>query len=100
MNKNLLLVLMLCLISTPAMAFRCGTQLVELNDLKLQVKDKCGEPIDKEVVGYTLKKRKFANTIKEREFAIEHWIYKASRQSYRLLVFEGGRLKSIEKVDR
>jgi len=98
--KKIITLIVVMLLSSQAFGFRCGTQLVEIDDLKIQVKDKCGEPVDKEVVGYTIKKRKFLNAIKEREFVIEHWVYKASRQSYRLLTFEGGRLKAIEKVDR
>ncbi len=51
-----LLCAMLTVMSTGVMAstFRCGSQLVSLGDRSFQVLKKCGEPVARETVGYTI----------------------------------------------
>ncbi len=93
--------LVILTLSLNAQALRCGTQLVEKGDLKIQVEDKCGEPEAIEIVGYTL--RTFngpGGIIRERESVIEEWIYRFSNRYYDVLTFEAGRLTRIEKIRR
>jgi hypothetical protein len=81
--------------SNPAHALRCGKQLVNVGDLKHEVKLACGEPISKEVIGYIDKNVLGGDRI--RVLKIEEWII-LSDGYYYSLVFEGNRLKKIESA--
>ena len=76
--------------------WRCGTKLVVLNDLAIQVREKCGDPISEEVIGYTLRSIHLDGI--EREFKIEQWIYGPEQGYYHVLRFEAGRLRDIDNV--
>lgn len=80
------------LLSHPASAdsMRCGTQLVTKGDRAYQVLRKCGEPDYREVVGYT------SGYYHRHEMLIEDWIYGPKHGAFRILHFEGNRLKHIE----
>ena len=82
----------LALILFPAVAgaMRCGGNLVQEGDYKFEVIDKCGEPDQKELVGYVVNRRG------DREMKIELWIYGPRRGLYYILHFEGATLKEIE----
>jgi hypothetical protein len=77
---------------------RCGTRLVQKNDLAIQVADRCGRPISKEVIGYTLKRGYLYRTSRPREFKIEQWIYGPERGFYTEVIFEAGRVKAINRI--
>lgn len=77
-------------------SWRCGTKLVTPGDLALQVRDKCGDPVSEEVIGYTL--RSIHRDGIEREFKIEQWIYGPEQGYYHVLKFEAGRLRDIDNV--
>lgn len=79
-----------------AHAFRCGTQLVQPGMLAIQVRDKCGDPVSEELIGYTLRYAP-PGTPQEREYKIEQWIYGPVQGYYHILVFEAGRLRTIDK---
>ena len=82
-----------------AQAMRCGTKLVQEGDLAIQVRDKCGDPVSEEVIGYTLRGGPHYNvTAREREYTIEQWIYGPEKGYYHVLTFEAGRLRKIEKT--
>lgn len=83
---------LLSAMSSSAMAstFRCGSQLVSLGDRSFQVLKKCGEPIARETVGYTL------GEYNHRELNIQEWVYGPNNGMYHYLRFEGNRLTSIE----
>ena len=87
-----LLCAMLTVMSTGVMAstFRCGSQLVSLGDRSFQVLKKCGEPVARETVGYTV------GEYKQRELHIQEWVYGPNNGMYHYLRFEGNRLTSIE----
>lgn len=84
--------------SPPSQALRCGTQLVDEGDFTFQVKQKCGEPDSAQIIGYTLRSARFPAGKREREYAIEQWVYGPSNGYYDVLTFEGGRLRKIERV--
>ncbi len=96
---SILLFFTVSLISVNASALRCGTDLIVEGDLKIQVEEKCGKPISKEVIGYTLRRVPYPGGSQEREHQLEEWIYKFSRY-YDVLTFEAGRLIRIEKIRR
>lgn len=75
---------------TLASTFRCGSQLVSLGDRAFLVLKKCGEPVARETIGYTL------GEYNRREMHIQEWIYGPSNGMYHFLRFEGNRLVSID----
>lgn len=77
-----------------AAAFRCGAHLVEKGQHDFIVKKYCGTPMARENVGYRLAPGG------AREYAIERWVYGPRAGHYTVLVFEAGRLVSLESVRR
>jgi hypothetical protein len=95
-----LLLLVAALLPLQAAAMRCGTRLVQEGDIALQVRDKCGDPISEEVIGYIPRGGYYHGISREREFKIEQWVYGPDKGYYHVLIFEGGRLRDIDKVRR
>jgi hypothetical protein len=83
-------------LALPAQALRCGTQLIQTGMLALQVRDKCGDPVSEELIGYTLRVGP-PGARGEREYKIEQWIYGPDQGYYHILIFEAGRLRDIDK---
>ena len=81
---------------------RCGTRLVKKNDLAVQVREKCGNPISIDVIGYALSNdRRYTkkyDTSRQREYRVEQWIYGPKRGFYREVIFEAGRVKRINSI--
>lgn len=94
LSKMFILILISCLLLTVniAFAFRCGSGLIAIGDRHFEVSKKCGEPISKEAVGYTI------TTDKKRELKIEEWVYGPKGGYYYYLIFEGGILVEIKSV--
>lgn len=90
--SNIALCILLSMLSVGAMAstFRCGTQLVSLGDRSFQVLRKCGEPVVREAVGYTV------GEYNRQELPIEEWVYGPRNGMLYFLRFIGGRLVSID----
>lgn len=89
--KRSLFLLALCVAASGANAstMRCGSQLIGLGDRMFEVQRKCGEPVARDVLGYTL------GPYERREAVIEEWVYGPSNGVYRYLRFEANRLTSI-----
>lgn len=83
--------LILCLTATAANAstLRCGSQLIGVGDRMFEVQRKCGEPVARDVLGYTL------GPYERREAVIEEWVYGPNNGAYHYLRFEANRLTSI-----
>lgn len=103
--KNLLLVLCLILVSTDALAFRCGRKLVQVGDYKLDVLEKCGEPewADRR---YGMRANRLRHPYgaleldQYEEVVIDEWIYNfGPRRFKQFLQFENGVLKKIENLE-
>jgi hypothetical protein len=94
--KNLITIILvvfyLLLTANVALAFRCGGDLILIGDRSFTVLRKCGEPISKEIIGYTL------TGDRKREFKIEEWVYGPIGSRYIHLIFEGGKLVKIESI--
>lgn len=92
------------LISTDALALRCGRQLIHRGDHKSEVLDKCGEPDWAEertaVRGSRLRHPKGALEISEfEEVLIEEWTYNFGPRKFKqLLQFENGILVEIQSL--
>lgn len=97
MNKKAFIwgVLILFLTAGNALAFRCGTNIVEIGDKTFEVMKKCGDPVSKEVVGYRLTKNR------DVEMEIKEWVYEHKGGRYYFLTFSGTTLVNIEsrKID-
>ena len=96
MRRSCLLLSLLVIIliaATSAFAFRCGNRLVQVGDKTFEIIQKCGEPISKESVGYTLVG---ADRKRKREFEIKEWVYGPHGNQYRYLTFHGTTLVNIE----
>lgn len=78
-------------------SLRCGTQLISQGDLTLQVREKCGDPISEELIGYTLRGAPHGYG-GEREYKIEQWVYGPEQGYYHVLTFEAGRLRDIDNI--
>lgn len=70
---------------------RCGNNLVSLGDRPFEVERKCGAPVHRDPVGYTL------GPNERREYLIEEWVYGPSNGMLSILRFEGNRLTAIER---
>lgn len=93
---------MVCI--SPAHAFRCGRQLVQVGDHKLDVIDKCGDP-DSISEHYALKGTRLRHpygTLQEERFEeilIEEWVYNfGPRRFKQFLRFEDGVLTKIRDI--
>lgn len=69
-------------------------------DLAIQVREKCGDPVSEELIGYTVRPAPYGtySDHREREFKIEQWIYGPEQGYYHVLTFEAGRLHNIDNV--
>jgi hypothetical protein len=79
------------IIATNVFAFRCGVHLVQKGDKTFEIIQRCGDPISREAVGYTL-----SRTGKRRELEIKEWIYGPWDGYYYYLTFHGTTLVNIE----
>lgn len=90
----------LVMTSHPALALRCGNNLVMVGDLKHDVLLKCGEPKSKELIGFI---DHLAPEMRVRVMKIEEWIVEENHYGhiyYHSLMFEGNRLKEITPAGR
>lgn len=71
-------------------SLRCGTQLISTGDRAFEVERKCGPPLQRDLVGYTL------GAHARQEAVVEEWLYGPSNGMLSILTFEGNRLKRIE----
>lgn len=70
---------------------RCGSQLVSVGDRAFEVERKCGAPLHRDPIGYTL------GSYDRREYVVEEWVYGPSNGMLSILRFEGNRLVAIER---
>jgi hypothetical protein len=85
-----LLLLLLPLHGFASDSMRCGTNLISNGDRAFEVLERCGEPLQREQIGYTL------GGYDRRELKIEEWVYRNSGGFIFILTFEGSRLIRIE----
>src|SRR5574343_415246 len=103
--RQVLLVLLLSVWVHDAMALRCGRQLVQVGDHKLDVLDRCGEPqwTDQRmgVRGNRLRHPYGALELDQFEqVLIDEWVYNFGPRKFKqYLYFENGILKKIDNLD-
>ncbi len=76
--------------SAHADTLRCGSDLISTGDRAFEVERKCGQPVERDLVGYTL------GPHQRREMTREEWVYGPSNGVFSILTFEGNRLVRIE----
>lgn len=69
---------------------RCGSQFVSTGDRTFEVERKCGTPIQRDLIGYTLGRHA------RQELVLEEWLYGPNNGMLSILTFEGNRLIRIE----
>lgn len=69
---------------------RCGSALASTGDRAWEVEQKCGAPLRRDLVGYTLAGSD------QHEYQVEEWVYNQGNGAIYILRFEGNQLKSIE----
>jgi len=69
--------------------FRCGSDLVEIGDHAYLVFQKCGPPLERQLIGYSL------SGTSSRELTVEEWIYGPRAGYYYFVTFVGGRVSEI-----
>lgn len=93
--RQLIPAVFLLLISTTeaASTLRCGTRLISLDDAASEVEDKCGNPVQRDFLGYkeVLDIYGFVH-----EVEIEEWTYGPKNGMYYFLRLEGNRVTKIE----
>lgn len=100
-----ILLLSTLLLTSNAYALRCGHQLVQIGDYKMDVLDKCGDPdsIDRRTAIKGNRLRHPLGTLeidRFEEVEIEEWVYNFGRRKFKqLLQFENGRLIEIRELD-
>jgi len=74
--------------------FRCGGDIINVGDSVYKVIDKCGEPANKNNVGYTTDSDGSNNLV------VEEWVYKEAGTRYIIRVI-GNRVSDIkeERID-
>lgn len=103
--KKLWLIVLLSVLANDAVALRCGRQLVQVGDHKLDVLDRCGEPqwTDQRmgVRGSRLRHPYGALELNQFEqILIDEWVYNFGPRKFKqYLYFENSILKKIDNLD-
>lgn len=103
--RKVLLVLLLSILTHDAMALRCGRQLVQVGDHKLDVLDRCGEPqwTDQRMGARGSRLRHPYGALELDQFEqilIDEWVYNFGPRKFKqYLYFENGILKKIDNLD-
>lgn len=90
MQRIALSISLLLLASSAQATLRCDKGIASIGDRSIEVSRKCGEPIARDMLGYT------QDADGHNEFQIEEWVYGPRNGMYYYLRFEGGRLKNVD----
>ncbi|MBE7373472.1 DUF2845 domain-containing protein [Pseudomonas lopnurensis] len=91
MKQTLIACVLLSIVANVhADTLRCGSQLVSTGDRAFEVERKCGPPVHRDLVGYSLSRND------RQEYKLEEWVYGPSNGMLSILTFEGNRLVRIE----
>lgn len=91
------LLLLVSICAQASSTLRCDSGLVSLDDTTSEVSSKCGEPLNRDFLGYreVLDEYGFYN-----EVAVEEWSYGPRNGMYQFLRFQGNRLIKIDSKRR
>lgn len=91
LSVSILITIVVGALSATASAenMRCGNDYISINDSAFTVVKKCGEPVSKIHVGYTV------DGNQKRELIIEEWIYGPHKNFFYFITITGGRVTEI-----
>lgn len=89
-RRALFLVLTFAASLSQADTLRCGSQLISTGDRAFEVERKCGAPVQRDLIGYTLGPQA------RQELVIEEWLYGPNNGMLSILTFKGNRLVRVE----
>ena len=97
----LLLAALVVLFPHASIAMRCGNDLVDVNDTKIEVLKKCGEPALKEEIGEdTSFENDYLGRRKEKRY-VEQWTYNfGSTRFIYILTIKSGKVVDIRTLDK
>jgi len=103
--KKITVLVVLSLLLSPLIAsaagMRCDGYVISEGATKVEVLQKCGEPLMKDVVGEETVFDYFLGSGSARKVVVEQWVYDMGAGSFmRILTFKGGKLATIEHGDR
>ncbi len=73
-------------------SFRCGNTFIDVGDSRARVLFKCGDPVQREVIGY-IDSRENGDLI---EYVMEAWTYDSGTARFHIIIFKGNRVYNIE----
>jgi len=87
--------------ASPALALRCGNNLVDVGDTKIEVLAKCGEPALKEEVGEDFTRESDSRETRKAKRYVEKWTYNfGSTRFMYVLTIRDGRVIDISTEDK
>jgi hypothetical protein len=87
--------------ASPALAMRCGNNLVDVGDTKLEVLAKCGEPALKEEVGEDFTRESDSRETRRAKRYVEKWTYNfGSTRFIYVLTIRDGKVIDISTEDK
>jgi hypothetical protein len=72
-----------------AETMRCGSDYIQIDDSEFIVEEKCGEPVSKIHMGYTITENG------KRELVIKEWVYGPVKSYYYFVTITGGHVTAI-----
>ncbi len=85
----------------PALALRCGNNIVDVGDTKIEVLAKCGEPTLKEEVGEDLTREHDSRETRRAKRYVEKWTYNfGSTRFIYVLTIRDGKVIDISTEDK
>ena len=96
-RKCLVILLFLSILSVPQAdckdaSLRCGNTFIDTGDSRARVLFKCGEPVQRETIGY-MDSRENGDLI---EYIVEAWTYDTGPDRFHIIIFRGNRVYNIE----
>jgi hypothetical protein len=87
--------------ASPALALRCGNNIVDVGDSKIEVLAKCGEPALKEEVGEDFTRERDSRESRKAKRYVEKWTYNfGSTRFIYVLTIRDGRVIDISSEDK
>jgi hypothetical protein len=85
----------------PAFALRCGNNIVDVGDSKIEVLAKCGEPTLKEEVGEDITRERDSRESRKAKRYVEKWTYNfGSTRFIYVLTIRDGKVIDISSEDK
>ena len=87
--------------TSPALALRCGNNIVDVGDTKIEVLAKCGEPTLKEEVGEDITREHDSRESRKAKRYVEKWTYNfGSTRFIYVLTIRDGKVIDISTEDK